>query len=382
MERIKLLFLIESLSAGGGEKVLVTLLNNIDLAKFDVTLCCISNKGQFNDDIRSDIKVIYLLSNPDNLNSFEKIFYKIKYYMIYKWLPLKIVYNIFIPKDSDIEIAFVEGFVTNLLSFSNNKRSRKIAWVHTDLANNHWISSIYKDLEEESISYNKYNNIVGVSDTVCKAFSGIYHLEDKIVKLYNPVDFSYIKKASQEQEIPLLSKESDIRIVSVGRFVPQKAFERLLRITYNLLKENYSIELWLIGDGPLRKEYESYIKENKLDKKVKLLGFQSNPYAYIRQCDIFVCSSICEGYSTAVTESLILGVPVITTECSGMDELLDNGKYGIITDNSEESLYYGVKRVINNPSVMNYYKQKANERGNSFKIKNTIIPIENFLIGG
>ena len=173
---------------------------------------------------------------------------------------------------------------------------------------------------------------------------------------------------------------STIRLVSVGRFTTPKAYDRLLRIINQLIIEKYSVELWLLGDGEQRELLEAYINKNNLENVVTLWGFQDNPYAYLTQCDLFVCSSISEGYSTAVTEALILGLPVITTNCSGMHELLKNGECGIITENSEEALYIGLKQLLDNPSLLQHYRNKAIERGKDFSLQKLIEPIEKLLM--
>ena len=126
---------------------------------------------------------------------------------------------------------------------------------------------------------------------------------------------------------------------------------------------------------------KQYIQKNHLDAFVKLLGFHSNPYKYIVQGDLFVCSSRSEGYSTAVTEALILGVPVITTDCSGMMELLKNGECGIITPNDDEAFYQGLKSLLTDASLLEHYRQKAIERGKDFTIESLMKPIEDLLAG-
>ena len=274
----------------------------------------------------------------------------------------------------------MEGFSTKLVSHISNKHLRKIAWVHIDLNKYHWTNKVYSNIEEESLCYNRFDEIVTVSDTVLQAFKKEFpNCQCPIRTLYNPIDSDLIQKLSTE---PIeIEENSCLRIVSVGRFVEQKSFDRLLHIINRLLHSNYSVNLWLIGDGPKRKEFEHYINEHGLESCVKLLGFQSNPYKFMRKCDLFVCSSISEGYSTAVTEALILGLPVVTTSCSGMDELLQYGKYGIITNNSEEALFYGIKSLLDDRQLYESYLHKARIRSKDFSLKELISQVEQFLIG-
>ena len=141
------LFFIESLAGGGAEKVLSTLVQHFDKSKLDVTVCVISGDGKYEEEVKRNCRYKALLSTPSN--SLSKVLYFIKHHLIYKWLPMWLVYKMFIPKRNDVEVAFVEGFATKILSFSCNKHARKYAWVHTDLSKNHWTVNVYKNREEE-----------------------------------------------------------------------------------------------------------------------------------------------------------------------------------------------------------------------------------------
>ena len=202
MKKLKLLFLIESLSGGGAEKVLSVLLKHIDKTKFDITLCTIVDTGIYAEEVKKYIKYTSVLGNPQKKSYIGKILYKIFYQLIYKILPTKLIYNLFIPKDNDIEVAFIEGFCTKLLSHSTNKRAKKIAWVHIDLQKFPWIKDIYKNFKQEKISYSKYDQIVGVSNTVVSSVKKRYGLNN-VITLYNPIEnFDIIQKADVSVTLP------------------------------------------------------------------------------------------------------------------------------------------------------------------------------------
>ncbi len=379
--RRKVLFLIESLGGGGAEKVLSTLVEHIDKSRFDVTVCPITDVGAYSAVIKKFVTVKPILpAYPGEGRFFARMMWRLKHRLVHRWLPEWLVYRLWIPKGNDVEVAFVEGFTTKLLSKSSG-RAEKIAWVHIDLCNNHWTSAIYGSVEAESKVYHAYNQVVGVSNVVSDSVNRLFGEDLPTLTIYNPIDAAAIKQKAEtsNQTIPP-RKEGFIRICSTGRLVSQKGYDRLLRIVRRLVSEGHKIELWLLGDGELRSEFERYIADNGLAGIVTLWGFQSNPYAYMAQCDLFVCSSRAEGYSTAVTEALILGLPVITTRCSGMDELLGvDGEFGVITDNSEEKLFDGLKWTLDHPDCLAEMAVKARERSGAFTIKNLVEPIENFL---
>lgn len=378
--RKKILFLIESLSGGGAEKILTIILNNINTNKFDVTLCCIVNTGQFLNDIPNNVTYQYIIPNPKETNSlWSKLKYTLKYKLVYSWLPLNWVYKLWVPKGNDIEIAFVEGFSTKLLSKSSSK-SKKIAWLHTDFGYNHWTPIVFKNNRQEEVTYSKFNNVVCVSHVVKDNLLKIYPSLNNVIVKYNPINDILIRDMSTISSGIECRNVESLKLISVGRLAPQKGYDRLLPIIKRLYDNGHNISLTILGEGSERNKLEEYIAKNNLENIVSLPGFTPNPYSIIKEHDLFVCSSRAEGYSTAVTEALILGLPVITTDCSGMRELLgENNEYGVVVQNDEESLYNGIKKFLENKSYLEFYTTKAIERGKKFSLTSLMNEIEDIL---
>ena len=131
----------------------------------------------------------------------------------------------------------------------------------------------------------------------------------------------------------------------------------------------------------MAQQFEQFSVENRLDDRVTMLGYQTNPYKYVEKCDLFVCSSYSEGFSTAATEALIVGTPVVTTLVSGMKEMLgENNEYGLVTENSEDALYQGIKFFLDNPNLLKQYKKQAEIRGKMFSTANTVQAVEDMLL--
>ncbi|NLT14593.1 MAG: glycosyltransferase, partial [Clostridiales bacterium] len=96
--------------------------------------------------------------------------------------------------------------------------------------------------------------------------------------------------------------------------------------------------------------------------------------------DLYVCSSRREGFSTAVTEALIVGTPVVSTNCSGAKELLGhNDEYGIVTENDEDALYRGIKRMLTEEGLLEHYRRQAEGRGKIFSTEETVKQVERML---
>lgn len=373
----KVLFLIESLAGGGAEKVLTTLVQHIDRAKFDVTICVICGGGKYEQEVKYVAHYHPILDSPDSYHGLMKLWYTIKYHLIYDWLPMAWVYRLFIPKGNDVEVAFVEGFATKLMASSNNRKAKKIAWVHCDMMRDHWTRRIFKSNDAEYTCYKKYQQVVTMSETQKLSLSQLFSSLDVKV-CYNPINSEQVLKLSKHTIDNIPSKGDKIRLVSTGRLAPVKAFDRLLRIVKRLKEGGIHSEVWLLGEGGDRPLLEQYIHENALVDDVRLLGFQTNPYKFLVQCDLFVCSSISEGFSTAISEALILGLPVVTTEVSGVREQLTNG-CGIITENDEEALYQGLKEVLDHPEILAEMRDRAIERGKDFRNETLMKEIETVL---
>lgn len=107
-----------------------------------------------------------------------------------------------------------------------------------------------------------------------------------------------------------------------------------------------------------------------------MLGFQKNPYKYMSQADLFVCSSRAEGFSTVVTEALILGLPVVTTDCAGMRELLGDNEFGIVADNNDEAIYLALKDMLEDRDKYQHYKKQALKRSSYFSMERSISELE------
>ena len=133
--------------------------------------------------------------------------------------------------------------------------------------------------------------------------------------------------------------------------------------------------------GPMEEKLRALAAEQGVEQFVTFLGYRTNPYKYVSRCDAFVCSSYAEGFSTAATEALIVGTPVCTVEVSGMKEMLgDNNEWGIVTENDDEALYQGLKSLVETPSNLAHYQEKAAKRGRMFSTENTVKAVEEMLV--
>lgn len=373
----KVLLFVDNLDEGGVSKVLIDLLENINREKYDITIMTLYINGIYKDKIKEYGKLKYCFDIPNpNDNSLKASLYR-KYWGGMLRLPEKFMYKWFIKEKYDIEIAFVHGWSTKFISGSNNKKSKKIAWVHADLVTWDKVDGVFKNLEHHKKAYSKFDEVICVSQTVKEGIEKKYNVKNAKV-LYNPINREKILKLSNEK-IDDINHSNKFKLISVGRLSKEKGYDRLLRVVKKLVNEQIGCELLIIGSGKEYDKLNSYIKNNNLEYNIKIVGYKENPYKYVKSSDLFVCSSLSEGYSLVIAESLVLGIPVVSTKCSGPIEILRNGENGLLVENSEEGLYKGLKEIINSDELYMNYKNRAVKEGTKFGVDNFIKSVEEIL---
>ena len=321
-----ILIFVDSLNEGGVSKVLLDLLENINREKYDITVMTLYNQGIFINEVKKYAKYKYCFNIPDtNDNSLKANLYR-KYWGGMLRLPENFMYRWFVKEKYDIEIAFMHGWSTKFISASNNKKSKKIAWVHVDLVTWNRVDGVFKNLDHHKNAYSKFDEVLCVSKTVKEGIENKYDVRNAKV-LYNPIDRDKILKLSNE-EVDISNDSNKIKLISVGRLSEEKGYDRLLRVFNKLNNEGFNLELTLVGSGEKYNELNNYINKNELENNVSLLGYKENPYKYVKSSDLFVCSSLSEGFSLVIGEAMAIGIPVVSVDCPGPNELLEYGTYG------------------------------------------------------
>ena len=365
---IKILFMIHDLGPGGAEKVLVNLVNNLDKTKFDVTVISLFGGGVNENNLDKGVHYYSIFKRMIRGNS-----------KIMKFFSPKTLHKFCIKDNYDIEVSYLEGSSARIISGCKNPNTKLISWIHVEQHTKKVAAQSFRTYKESLDCYNKFDRIISVSESVKEDFESLYDLKVISDVLYNTNETDNILTLKDEKVEDGIFNENEIKLCGVGKIMPIKGFDKLARIHKKLIEEGFPIHTYILGEGEDKKKIEKYILDNKLERTFTFLGYQKNPYKYVSKCDLFICASTSEGFSTAATEALIVGTPVITTPVAGMVEMLGKkNEYGIISEMSEESLYHCIKKVISDSNLLNHYKTKALERGKDFSKQKTDDAVETY----
>ena len=359
----KVLFLIPNLGGGGAERVLVNLVNNLDKSKYDVTVRTLFKSNVNSKYLKSDVRYIE--------GKFKQFRGNVH---LFKLFSPKFLYKLFIKDKYDIVVSYLEGPTARIVSGCPDKNTKKVSWIHVEQDGEKALAHSFRSVAEAKKCYKSYDLTVCVADTVKQNFLSLVDVDNCIV-LYNTNETEKILSLADE---PIDEKLSDkINVFSVGRLTHQKGYDRLINVHKRLVNEGIEHHIYILGTGDEEEKLAQMINDNNLNKTFHFLGFTDNPYKYVKAADMFICSSRREGFSTAVTESLIVGTPVVSTNCSGAYELLgNNNEYGIVTENNEDGIYAGLKRMLLDGDLRNNYANQAAIRGQKFSTEKTVEAVQ------
>lgn len=259
----------------------------------------------------------------------------------------------------DLVVAYQESETTDYVQYI--KAKKKIAWVHNDFSR----FTIGKTKEKMQNIYNQFNEVICVSMAAKNSMLENLKLQSTNVHLiYNTILKDYIIDKSKENVEFLLRRS--FTFISMGRFVLQKGFDRAVSVAYKMKKEKINFIWYIIGEGENKEKIEQEIKERKLEEHLILLGLKANPFPYINQADCFIMTSRYEAQPMVLNEALTLGIPVISTHFSSVNEVIQDGINGLIVENSEEGIYNGIINFIDNKDM----KKKIENGAKNFVYNN------------
>lgn len=381
MAKKKILIRIGSLRHGGAEKVLVTFLNNLPREKYEIDLLLNLYSGKYLGEVPAFVNVLYLnkgeMITTNRTQDLPRKVYRKVYQAFLKKFPKVLYKSILNGKQYDIEFAAIHGMRDDILN-SPLKSSKKIVWIHNDLRKTHFHN--YNDAEIRK--FFGFDKILVISEHIKNDFEKLARNDferQKILRIYNPLDTEkVIASAGKPLEI---AKSNVPTFVAIGTVFPQKGFDRLLRVQRRLLDEGFSFNVKIIGDGYDFEKIKKLKEDLNLGDYAEMTGFSNDPYPHLKAANFFVLSSRYEGFPTVLSEAVTLKKNIIATDVSGAREILENGNLGLIVENSEEGLYEGLKKALQDHEIFLEYQQNLNNHVLPFSLENSVREIMDIIDG-
>ena len=326
MNKIKVLHVLRSNKYSGAENVAITIIQNVKKKSKDIELIYVCPEGPIEQKLKKE---------------------NVKYEMI-KNFSLKEIKRVMQKYSPDVIHAhdFTAGFFCSLLK----KKEKLIFHIHS---NYEWMKKLCFKSLVFLYSAKRSDVVLTVSNSIEEDSFFKSAVKNKIFMIGNPIDTKKIIEKSNEFVV-----NSSYDIISCGRLSPYKAPLETLDIFLKLKKRNTNIRLCYIGDGELRKELETKIKEFNLEASVELLGFKDNPYPYLKQSKVLCMPSKAEGFGLAAVEALTLGIPVVSSNVGGLIDIVTE-KCGKNCVKTEEYVNEMEKLLVDEE----YYKMKSIEAG-------------------
>ena len=364
----RILFVLPSLGMGGMERALITIANQLIDHGYEVTVCILDDVTDLSDELDKRIR---LLHKPYKSHLGQKIPYiRHVLYDDGMWerraTPQQL-YEYYVGDEKyDVEIAFFRGLSVKIISGSTNRKAIHLAWVHNDYRKLSGYQSCFQNMRQVYEAYTRFDRVVCVSQQAREGFIEAVGDTGNTVTVYNILPVSRIKTLAAERA-QINVHRGKLHLVIIARLLDKaKGQLRLINAVSRLYDEGYDISLAIVGGGTDEQRIWDRIEFKNASSYITMTGSQKNPYPYIKEADLLVCASYYEGYNLTVAEALILDTPVLSTDCTGPNEILDGGKYGMIVENSEDGLYQGLKTLYDNPELLREYGEKAKQRRDFF----------------
>ncbi len=369
--KIKILFFISSLEAGGAERVMVYLLRHINKKIFQPVLLLLYPPYalHYYKYVPEDVEIKIVQREKESFIS------KIKQL-------LHILYTIH-KINPDVILSMLTHCNIIALLAKILLRKKVIISEHNNLGeiikqpSDRYILGIPVSFMVKRL-YNYADLIVTVSNGVKENLLNEFNVKPKKAKnIYNPIDLDFISSLKDIKPDHPFFKNNFPVIVSLGRLVNQKGFDILLRVFKKVLHLIDS-RLIIIGDGNEREKLLKEAKDLKILNKVSFIGFQTNPFKYLFNSDLYVLSSRTEGMPVSLLEAMACGLPVVAFDCkSGPREILENGKYGVLVpEGDEEELANSIINIINNPELRQHLSELSEKRAKDFEIYKIVAEYE------
>jgi glycosyltransferase involved in cell wall biosynthesis len=363
---------------GGVEKVVLSMLNNLNKDKFELTICLNINQGELRNEFPKHVRKVYLTDGKEDLSKnpvIQKVQLAKRKLKLNKAEKDPRIADHLLKDKYDVEIATTYSVYKTVLN-STNKNSKKIAWLHSDLT-----LPGFDDLREGIFNSMEQFDYIIYGSQQCKDV-----LNEKYPDLKLPPG-QVILNAIPAQELKIKALEfvpefdKVPTFVSVGRLHIRKGYRTLLEVHKQLLDDGFNHEIIVIGDGDDFDLLNKRINELKVEKSFKLLGTKMNPYPYVKNADFYIMPSEGEGWPLIIAETLILQKPIVATNVGGIPEMITHKETGFLTEYSEAGIYEGMKEFLTNKELVKTIQENLKDIEKQFDNQKIFDAVEDVITG-
>lgn len=360
-----------ALEIGGAERALLGLLESFDYSQFEVDLFLMRHTGELFDLIPKEVHLLPEIKQYTGLavpmaSILRKGMWKVASGRLYAKIKAKhYIKKYHVHGENTVELDYSHKYSLKAMPMISKKKynmaisfltphyyavhkvhaDKRVAWIHTDY------SYMDVDVKSEKKMWEAYDNIVSISEACTRGFlSKFPELEQKIIEIENIIAPNFIRKQADILCVDdkMATEDGVLKILSIGRFSIQKNFDNIPDICRRICQNGIKIKWFLIGFGQEEEHIRQKIYECGMEKNVVILGKKSNPYPYIKACDVYVQPSLYEGKCVAVREAQILGKPVIITRYPTASSQLLDGVDGLIVPLDNEKCAEALTNILSN----------------------------------
>lgn len=363
---MKLIFFLINMNLGGTEKSFLNLVDALP-KDYEIDLLLFEEKGELLKYLPKNVN-LKIIDNHSEINEFiqigcrryafeqlkkGKFFYFLKNILVFLLFKLKLIKHTFygisnlVKKQSgtyDFAVAwagphdFISYYTLNYVA-----AKKKYQWIHFD------ISCVIRNVDFGKKFYPIFDCVFCVSENAKNTFA----------EIFSKAKTKVFENIISEKEIKRLAKNGDsftddyngFKILTLGRLSEEKGQQMIPEIVKRLKDDGFNFRWYLIGDGKLKKPIEDDIQKLGIEDELKLLGKKINPYPFLRDCDLYVQTSLHEGYCLTLHEAKIFNRPVVTTAVLSASNIITNNEDGLIVPIIPEQIYLGIQKMMTNSEL-------------------------------
>lgn len=377
-KKIKVLFRHRSMEMGGVEKVLLSMLNNLNRDKFEIELCLNLFQGELRNAIPKSTPYKTLAGGKEDFSKnslvakFQTVARGAKLW-VYRQFPT-IPDNFILKNDADVEIATGYTMFSDVLN-SSNKKSKKIGWFHSDITYPKLQPAVPLILKQIPQFDYFFWGSQQAKDIFVEMYPNVVLPPNEVIR--NAIPIEELKEKATEFK-PDFKTENPV-FVTVGRLHSRKGHHKLMDAHAQLLKDGFPHKIYVIGDGEEKENLENQAKNLGVQDSFIFLGSLLNPYTYVKNADFFILPSESEGWPLIIADTLILQKPIISTNVGGIPEIITHKKNGYLIPYEMQEMFLAMKEFITNKDLVHQIQENLKDSEKQFDNQIIFDTVENII---